>query len=235
VESEPDSGTEDVGRVLVDLAVTRLEAVADPEKAGPMAAYMKTEMPFHGVPQAGRTPIMKELVRTYPPTDNDDYRANVRALWDLPHREEKYLALGYARAFRDHHTPANLDLFLELVVEGAWWDFVDEIASKLVGGVLLRHRAETTPTIDSLVGDDDMWLRRTAIICQLNHKIETDTGLLARACTVNLADPEFFIRKAIGWALREYAKTDPDWVRSFVRDREHTMSRLSLREATKHL
>lgn len=200
-----------------------------------MAAYMKTDMPFYGVQKAGRTPIMGRLGREFPPADHDEYHDAVLCLWQLPHREEKYLAIGYARSFDAFIDAESMPLYEQIITEGAWWDFVDEVASHLVGRVLLKERALTEPGIRSWISGDDMWLRRTAIICQLKHKRDTDKALLDDACTANLTDREFFIRKAIGWSLREYARTDPDWVRSYVSRHRTELSALSYREATKHL
>jgi 3-methyladenine DNA glycosylase AlkD len=220
---------------LVTSVEMDLTAAALPEKAGPMAAYMKTDMPFYGVQKAGRTPILRRLKHEYAPLDVAEYHQAVKALWRLGHREEKYLAIAYARAFDEYVRTESMQLFERLIVEGAWWDFVDEIASRLVGRVLFKERSRTDPTIRGWISSEDMWLRRTSIICQLTHKTETDVGLLADACDVNLADSEFFIRKAIGWSLREYAKTDPDWVRDYVTLHASELSGLSYREATKHL
>lgn len=212
-----------------------LAAVADPEKAGPMAAYLKTDQAFYGVQKPARRPILRELVRRFPPADRSAYEATVRALWVLPHREEQYLALGYARSFPDHVRARNLPLYRDLIVTGAWWDLVDEVAPRLVGGALEADRADVTPEVRSWISDDDRWLRRSSIIVQLTHGDRTDTDLLSAACSANLPDPDFFIRKAIGWALRQYARTDPDWVRAFVAEHGDEMAPLSIREATKHL
>jgi 3-methyladenine DNA glycosylase AlkD len=220
---------------LVKVTQAALKEVAVPDKAGPMAAYMKTDMLFYGVQKARRTPILGMLKNEYPPNDADEYEEAVLALWLLPHREEKYLAIGYARAFGHRIGPGSMGLYERLIVEGAWWDFVDEIASNLVGRVLLNETSEVEPTIRSWILHDDLWLRRTSIICQLKRKDDTDTQLLDDACTANLADTDFFIRKAIGWALREYAKTNPEWVLAFVAAHQGTLSALSHREATKHL
>lgn len=219
----------------VAIATTRLSDVADPEKAGPMAAYLKTDMPFYGVQKAQQRPIVVEIARECPPASRSDYVDVVRALWGLDHREEKYLALGYARAFDDHVVFDTVDLYRDLIVDGAWWDLVDEAAIKLVGRALFKQRAVVTPIVEGWIADDDLWVRRTSIICQIGHKNETDTGLLTAACAANLDDTDFFIRKAIGWALRDFARTDPDWVRAFVAEYGDSMSGLSRREATKHL
>jgi 3-methyladenine DNA glycosylase AlkD len=219
----------------VSFVIGGLEAAADPSKAVPMAEYMKTDTPFYGVQKAGRTRITRELKRRFPPDNREGYTGLVRSLWSLPHREEKYIALAYARAFDVYVDAASMPLFKTLIVEGAWWDFVDEAATKLVGGALQKEPASVTPIMASWIADEDLWLRRTSIICQLGRKASTNRELLEHACIANLSDTEFFIRKAIGWSLREYAKTDPHWVRRFVETHSDEMSGLSVREATKHL
>jgi 3-methyladenine DNA glycosylase AlkD len=220
---------------LVAFAAQQLLAAADPAKAGPMAAYMKTDMPFYGVQKAGRVPIVRALVRTFPPADRSGYEASIRALWCLDHREEKYLALGYARAFEAHIDAASVPLHRELIVTGAWWDLVDETAIKLVGVALRKDRDRLSSIVRRWSTDDDLWLRRTSIICQVGSKAETDTELLAHTCTANMGDRDFFIRKAIGWALRDHARNDAEWVRAFVDEHRDRLSPLSVREASKHL
>ena len=220
---------------LTALAARRLAAAANPDKAAPMAAYMKTDQPFYGVQKPARTEIFNELIERFPPADRYDYQAAVLALWGRRHREEQYLALGYAKAFPRYVTLSSIPLYRRLIIEGAWWDFVDDIAAHLIGDVVFNQRHRATPKIRSWIDDRDMWLRRTSIICQLGHKEHTDQALLFDACRARMHEDEFFIRKAIGWALREYAKTDPDAVRAFVLDHRDELSSLSFREATKHL
>ena len=122
---------------------------------------------------------------------------------------------------------------------GAWWDVVDEIASHLVGGVLAGHRRAATPVMRAWAVEDHLWVRRTAILSQLRHRGDTDATLLADVLDQNLQDSpygdQFFIRKAVGWALREYARTDPGFVRTYVERRGERLSGLSRREALKHL
>jgi 3-methyladenine DNA glycosylase AlkD len=220
---------------LTAFAATRLAAVADSAKAAPMAAYMKTDQPFYGVQKPGRTTIFNEMIDRFAPSDRDDYRSAVLALWGQPHREEQYLAIGYAKAFPRYITLSSVPLYRRLIVEGAWWDFVDDIATSLVGSVLRNQRDAMTPKIRAWIDDRDLWLRRTAIIDQLGHKEATDESLLFDACAARLGEQEFFIRKAIGWALRDYARTNPTAVRRFVLDHRGEMSGLSFREAAKHL
>jgi 3-methyladenine DNA glycosylase AlkD len=219
----------------IELVQAELAAAADPEKAAPMAAYMKTDMPFYGVQKKGRTPIVRRLTNQFPPADRASYENTVLGLWGLPHREEKYVAIAYARSFDTWVDAASLPLFRRLIVEGAWWDLVDETAIKLVGRALLEDRNTVEGIIRPWIGDPGLWLRRTSLICQIGHKSATDTEFLADACSSNLGDSDFFIRKGIGWALREYAKTDPSWVRGYVATHREDMAGLSIREATKHL
>ncbi|MEN8114744.1 MAG: DNA alkylation repair protein [Actinomycetota bacterium] len=220
---------------LTALVAGRLAEAADPEKAGPMAAYMKTDMAFYGVQKAGRVPILREAVAAFPPSTRDEYRSAVLALWNQSHREEKYVAIGYAKSFPRFVSLSSVPLYRKMIVEGAWWDLVDGTAIDLVGGVLMKQREQMTPKIEVWIDDREMWLRRTAIIAQLGHKDQTDTGLLFEACQRRMHETEFFIRKAIGWALRDYARTDPDAVARFATKHRDQMSGLSYREATKHL
>jgi 3-methyladenine DNA glycosylase AlkD len=208
---------------------------ADPTKAGSMAAYMRTEMPFYGVSSQERKAISKLLIREFPARSRTEYVRAVRTLWHGESREEKYLAVAYARLSPRYVTLSSIPIYKTMITQGAWWDFVDEIAAHLVGSVLLRQRVRLTPTMESWTTSNDMWLRRTSIICQLRHKAGTDTALLDTACTRNLESSEFFVRKAIGWALREYAKTDPSWVIAYVERHRDEMSGLTHREAVKHL
>ena len=220
---------------LVGLAAARLGEAADPAKAAPMAAYMKTDTPFYGVQKAGRLPVHRELVRRFPPEGRADYRGAVLALWNQPHREERYLAIDYACSFPQYITVSSIPLYRKLIVDGAWWDFVDSIAIHLVGEVLLHQREASTPKVAAWTDDPDLWLRRSSIIGQIGHKDATDTRLLFGACRSRMHEKEFFIRKAIGWALRDYAKTDPAAVSAFVLGHRSELSGLSFREATKHL
>jgi len=216
-------------------ASTSLAKVAQPEKAVGMQAYMKTDMPFHGVQKPARSLIQRQLVKEFSPADQAEYEALVLGLWDLTHREEKYLALGVAQHFSSFVDTPSLPLYRRLIVEGAWWDLVDEVATHLIRQLVLQHPKEVWPVVDTWVDDGDMWLRRSAIICQVGAKENTDAKRLFLFCAVRLEEKEFFIRKAIGWALREYAKTDPEAVAGFVEGHRDRLSGLSFREATKHI
>jgi 3-methyladenine DNA glycosylase AlkD len=217
------------------LAQAALRAQADPEKAAGMQGYMKTDMPFYGVQKPGRMTILARLAKEFPPDDRKQYKELVVALWDLPHREEKYLAVSYARHFDRFIDVQSVPLYRRLIVEGAWWDFVDEVATKLIGPLVVDDPAGAWPIVDGWIDDEVMWLRRTAILCQIGAKEATDTDRLFRFCAERAHEKEFFIRKAIGWALREYAKTDSRAVARFTGEHREQLSTLSFREATKHI
>jgi len=204
-----------------------------------MAAYMKTEMPFYGVQKPGRVAVIRQMKRAFVPESAGDYAAGVRALWALPHREERYLALSFASAHRRFVTVEQLDLYESLIREGAWWDLVDEIIMKLVNPITLeakrRGDSSVRQTMDAWVGDPDLWIRRAAILCQAKHKLHTDADQLFGYCVARAPEREFFIRKAIGWALREYSKHEPSAVRDFLLGHRSQVSGLSRREGAKHL
>lgn len=212
-----------------------LAAAADPEKAEGMQAYMKTDMPFYGVQKPGRSTILRNLNHDINPRGQEEYENLVLALWGLPHREEKYIALGVARHHKRYVVPELIPLYRRLIIEGAWWDLVDEVATHLIRDLVLEHPAEAWAEVDTWVDHDNMWLRRSAIICQVGARNHADQERLFRFCSQRAHEKEFFIRKAIGWALRDHARTDPEAVARFVLEHRETLSGLSYREATKHL
>ncbi len=212
-----------------------LKRRADPRKAPAMATYMKTSQPFYGVPTPLRTAMLKEMVTRFVPLDRNAYQSNVLALWKLPYREEQYVAIAYARQYPQFIVPASIPLYERMVREGAWWDFVDDIAVNLVGPVLREHRAKTRPLVELWIDDPNMWIRRTALIAHLKHKQETDAAQLFDHCVRRAHETEFFIRKAIGWALREYSKTDPRAVRAFLASNRARLSNLCYAEGSKRL
>ena len=222
-------------RELIAAIRDGLRLSAEPERAPMMQAYMKSAMPYLGV----RVPIVRALVRAEakrrPPRDLEALIATIRELWDeATYREERYAATALAGApvVRPLRAPPLLDLYRDLIVAGAWWDHVDELAHR-VGELLCQFPEPVRPTLVAWQREPDRWLRRVSIIAQLGFRERTDRELLTGAIEANAADADFFLRKAIGWALRDYARTDPEWVRAFVTG--HALSPLSVREATKHL
>ncbi len=219
---------------LADFVHAGLTRAADPSRAPAMAAYMKTSQPFYGVAAPQVHAIAKAARKLFVPASHTQYRRNVLALWKLPHREARYAAIDYAQQ-RGFQTPESIPLYERMIREGAWWDFVDAIASNLVGLAYLEHRKAIRPVLDRWIEDPDLWIRRTAILAQLRHKRETDSAQLFRYSLQCAAEREFFIRKAIGWALREYSKAEPAKVKAFLLKNRQTLAPLSLREAAKQL
>jgi 3-methyladenine DNA glycosylase AlkD len=220
---------------MVRFVAEQFRLHADAQKAAEMAAYMKTEMTFYGVQKPDRIPVYRELKKRFAPGSRKDYEKNVLALWAQPHREEMYAALEYAVSFPEFIAADSLPLYERLVREGAWWDFVDVIAQHLVGAVLLKERAATKPVIERFAGDEDMWIRRTAVLAHNRHKKKTDEKQLFKHCLKLAPEKEFFIRKAIGWALREYSYAEPKAVKLFVTSNQSAFSPLTVREALKRL
>jgi 3-methyladenine DNA glycosylase AlkD len=210
-----------------------LAARANPEKAPDMQAYMKSEMPFLGVQKPARTALAREV---FTPLDFDAWQATVLALWrEATYREERYMALALAgdRRYRAHRTMAALPLFDELIVTGAWWDFVDEVAAGMLGELLDRDGAALAPVLRRWAHDDVMWRRRAAIVSQVRRKERTDLALLYDCIEPSRGEREFFLRKGIGWALRAYAWVDPDEIERYCAT--HELSALSRREALRNI
>jgi len=203
-----------------------------------MQAYMKSSMPYHGVPAPVLWRTCKELFDQWELTSDRIWRAHVRELWrGATHREERYAAIllcGDKRAAA-FQTPEAMPLYEEIVVTGAWWDYVDSVASQRVGPILQNYPEPLKKMMRVWSKSDNMWKRRVSILCQLGFKHETDLELLYACIQPSLDSNEFFLRKAIGWALRQYARTDPQEVKRYVRRNEGLLSNLSKREALKKI
>ncbi len=222
---------------LRNSVVAALRAAADPVRAPQQQAYMKSDMPYFGVGVPHCRRIAGAVFRAHPLPDARAWEAAILDLWRRAvHREERYAAIELLLFRRYSHwlEPARLPMVEELVVTGAWWDYVDAIAGRGMGAMLAAHPRPVKAVLRDWAKDDDIWKRRTAILAQLRAKGETDTALLADAIRPSIGDPEFFLRKGIGWALREYSKTDPAWVSAFIAANPG-LSVLSRREALKHL
>jgi 3-methyladenine DNA glycosylase AlkD len=222
--------------LLIELR-RRLAAAADPKRAPVMQAYMKSAMPFHGVPAPAVRAICKELFAPLELPTRASFERAVLAIWDgARFREERYaaVALTGARAARPHQTPDVVPLYEHMIITGAWWDLVDEIATNRVGPILRAHPRAMRPLLLRWAESKDMWKARTAILCQARAREATDRELLYACIEPSIASKEFFLRKAIGWALREYARVDAREVARYVARNEARLSGLSKREALKH-
>jgi 3-methyladenine DNA glycosylase AlkD len=223
---------------LADLVLARLvptfEAARDPVRAEGQTAYMRDRFPFLGLTMAARRVLDREVLAGLPRPDERDLRAIALRCWDLPEREYKYFACDLLRAHLRVPGPEFLGTLRSLITTKAWWDTVDPLATRIVGGLVRRYPG-LVATVDDWSTGDDLWLVRTAILHQLHYGAGTDTGRLFDYCTRQAGHPDFFVRKAIGWALRQYARTDPAAVRAYVDNHRDRLSTLSVREATKHI
>ena len=223
---------------LVTAIRAGLAAQVDPVRAKGAQAYMKSEMPFYGVPTPPQKRLWRETFTAYPLATSGQWQEVVLTLWrTASFREERYAAVGLVseRRYLSYRTPAVVPMLEEMIVSGAWWDYVDALASHPLGDVLVADPARVSRLMRRWAGDGDMWKRRAAILCQLRRKRDTDLALLYDCIEPNLADREFFIRKAIGWALRQYAWTDPREVKRYVKKNQPRLSPLSIREALKNV
>jgi len=210
---------------------------ANSEKAEGMRAYMKSEMPYRGVQKPARLKLLRQIFRSHPISVQSNWHATVLELWrDAEYREERYAALDLAgaRQYVEFRTYNTLPMFEEMVVTGAWWDYVDAVATHRIRELLERYSKGMSRRMRSWSRDPNMWKRRSSIICQINRKTETDLDLLFDCIEPNLSHGDFFVRKAIGWALRDLAWTDLDTVEDYVREHHDQLSPLSRREALKN-
>jgi 3-methyladenine DNA glycosylase AlkD len=224
-----------LNRELLAEIRTALMEQADPVRAAGAQAYMKSSTLSLGV----RVPEVRRSVAAaaaaYPFESPEQLRATVLELWrEAQWREERYAAIDLTGLRLVAKDPLMLPVYEEIIRTGSWWDFVDGVSQR-IGALLQAHRPMMTELLLAWSTDRDFWIRRSAITSQLKAKACTDQALLRAVIEPNLADPEFFIRKAIGWALREHAKTDPDWVRNFVVEKGTQLSQLSRKEALRHL
>jgi len=214
-----------------------MSKLANPERARAMRAYMKSAMPYYGLSLPQVRGVCKAVFAERELGSCAGWKSAVLELWrGARRREERYAALYLLRLtrYRECVGPDLMPMIEEMVETGAWWDLVDELVHT-IGELLREHPKEIKPVMRAWSTDSNMWKRRVSIICQLSFKGETDLELLYANIEPNLADREFFVRKAIGWALRQYAHTDPKEVVRYVRAYEAELSGLSRREALKNI
>ncbi len=199
---------------------------------------MKSEMPYLGVPSTPLRQALRPLFADHVLESFEEWRETVLELWrGARYREERYAAIELAghSAYGSFQIVDALPMYEEMIVSGAWWDLVDSIAAHQIGGLLRHYPAEMAPLLREWARGDDIWKRRTAILAQLGFKGSTDCELLYDCIRPSLGRPEFFLRKGIGWALRQFAWTDASEVLRYVRRHEKLLSPLSQREALKNV
>ena len=215
-----------------------LRAVGDPERAKGAQAYMKSTMPFHGVGAVPFRRVCKEVFARIELPSADAWQAFVLGVWrGAKFREERYAAVELTgdRRARPFQTLDALPMYEEMIVTGAWWDCVDGIASHRIGGLLRAYPREMRRVLLAWSRDADIWKRRAAILSQLTFKQDTDLALLYACIEPSIGSREFFLRKGIGWALRQYAWTDPREVLRYVTANRARLSPLTKREALKNV
>lgn len=223
--------------VVADLvAATRdaLEPLADPERAVRVERYMKGCAPFLGIPMQQVHRSARPVVAAGGGLDGAELLSLAEALWRCREREFHYVAIDVLRRWADRLGPDELPRVEQLIRTTSWWDTVDLLASRVVGPMVAAH-PRLALEMDRWIDDDDIWVARSAILHQLGFGADTDAARLFDYVDRRAGDTEFFVRKACGWALREYATIDPDAVRSFVATRDDRLSGLTRREALKHL
>jgi len=223
---------------LLALLRTELSRAGDPKKTAAMQAYMKSAMPYWGV----QTPVQRDITRRLFTANRletaEEWREACLTIWRAAeYREERYAAIDLTgfKYYREWQTLDTLPMYEEMIVAGAWWDFVDVIASARLGPLLRQYPGRMRTKMLQWGRSRSIWKRRSAILCQLTFKSETDLDLLYAAIEPSLGSKEFFLQKAIGWALRQYAWSDPREIRRYVRANADRLSALSKREALKNI
>lgn len=213
------------------MLLKELQNLANADDARAMKAYMRGRFEFLGVKTPARRKAAKAFFKKHGGADID-WRF-VRQAWEHPFREMQYAALDYLETRKNLLRPGDLPQLKKLAQSKSWWDTIDFL-DRLAGGIIAGF-PETRPVILQWSRDEDIWLRRLAIDHQLLRKDQTAQHLLEQILVNNLNQTEFFINKAIGWALRDYSKTNPEWVKNFIRQHHGKMAPLSIREASKYL
>ena len=213
----------------IDTLISSFNLAANPNNAVGQKAYMRNQFDFLGISSPKRKEIQKPfLVKKYLPPKSI-MPVIAKELWQMPQREFQYFTQEFVRRYQKEVELKDIALFEYMITHKSWWDTVDFIAQKLVGNYMLMFPQQRIPVTDRWIASDNIWLQRTAILFQLKYKTDTDTELLASIIKRLNQTQEFFLNKAIGWVLREYGKTNPQWVIDFT---QHTfLHPLSQREA----
>lgn len=215
-----------------------MEAVANPEDAAIMQRYMKTDQPFYGIKRPVRSKIFREAKGRYPGITGDEFESIVRHLWRGKYREDMYMALEVVDGYQKQYVSIDhWQLYTEIVHSAPWWDTLDWVVTRYVSPILQRN-PQLTDEVFSWSDHESFWVRRASILAHLNHKKdakETNEEILEATILKLAHEKEFFIRKAIGWVLRQYTRKNPQWVIDFVAEHEEKLSSLSKKEALRLL
>lgn len=218
---------------LIQLLVDLFEQNKDKEKAIPMENYMKNNFSFLGIKTPERNHLMKQFFKESGILKQEFQVDFVKALWGKEEREYQNAALDYIGKSIKKLDKQHLPLMEQLITTKSWWDTVDMLAQKPVGAIAAKNPEVISEVVDAYAVSDHLWLRRTALLFQLKYKEQTNEELLYRYIQLNKDSQEFFIQKAIGWALREYSKTNRESVKAFIES--NALPRLSVREGSKYI
>ncbi|MBA3722342.1 MAG: DNA alkylation repair protein [Parachlamydiaceae bacterium] len=213
---------------------SQFKKASQPTIAARQTAYLRNLFPFLGLTKPHRVILEKEVFKQYPLREESELIEILHTLWGKEHREYQYTALTLARRYKNFHTPQMLHTFEYMIRNKSWWDSVDDIASNLVGQLIFDNPVMITQ-MDNWIQDPNLWIRRTALIFPLKWKDETEEKRLFGYCEKTMHENDFFMRKAIGWTLRQYSKFNPKAVKLFVNRNKESLSPLSIREASKYL
>jgi 3-methyladenine DNA glycosylase AlkD len=219
---------------LLDRLDVAFGAARNDRRAEAMAAYMRDQFEFIGIPSPERVAIQRVVTDGLAQPEERDMEAFARSCWERPEREYQYVACDYLRKHVRRCSPSIIATVEHLVTTKPWWDTIDELSQNVVGPLVAAH-ADLRATMDRWIEADDFWLARAALLHQNRYRMRTHRDLLFSYCLRRSADREFFIRKAIGWALREYSKTDARATIEFVREHDTEFSGLTKTEALKWL
>jgi 3-methyladenine DNA glycosylase AlkD len=202
------------------------------EDAEAMSKYMKNKFPFLGIAAPKRKELFKVFFNTFPIPEYDETKALVKELFNLPEREYHYFAVQMLIKHKKRWSPTDIVYFESLILTKSWWDSVDLISSKLIAPFFVKYPNLAIAMTDAWSQSKNIWLKRVSIIYQLSYKKSTNTETLTRHILENSMHNDFFVQKAIGWALREYSKVDYKWVLNFI-IQNTSLKTLSKREAIK--
>ena len=202
------------------------------EQAQKMSKYMLNKFEYIGIKTPERRKIFKNFFSKYKNEEKIDWEF-VNKCWENKYREFQYIAADYLKNMKDKLTIDDIPKLKQLVLEKSWWDTIDNLDMTI--GVLALKDPNVNKILLEWSLDENIWLRRIAIDHQLLRKEKTNTELLEKILKNNLGQAEFFINKAIGWALRDYSKTNPEWVKNFIEENKEKMAKLSIKEASKYL
>ena len=202
------------------------------EQAQKMSKYMLNKFEYIGIKTPERREIFKNFFKEYKNEEKIDWEF-VNKCWENKYREFQYIAADYLKNMKDKLTIDDIPKFKRLILEKSWWDTIDNL-DMTIGALALKDSNVNKILLEWSL-DENIWLRRIAVNHQLLRKEKTNTELLEKILKNNLGQTKFFINKAIGWALRDYSKTNPEWVKNFIEEIKENMAKLSIKEASKYL